>query len=644
MAPASSLRSRIAAAAAALGLLLGTACSGSKKNSAAASSSIGGIAGNITYVRIPVVKDSNGVPTGLETNPANFKTLPARGIAVRAYEYDTTNGQWRVKQTAFTDANGHYTMAVPAGDQYFVQVESFAFPFGSDHVYLTADPNGLASTLRWAQRPLYFVRASPDGVAATPSTLLPSSDIAAGSSHTANFAIDLTTSWMVADLETGSDGSVQNLATAGFEGSPTGSRIPAIFDTMYAFSNLYGTPTPGAPMELHYLMGRSEPQGTYLEYDQVHWVQPGGEDLAFDSGVDLLFGSIRGAAANDDAWDEAVLFQLFGRASIYRQEASFGFGVYPYRIAPIGTPAVDNLSPDMALQEGLPLIMAANYLQSPYLADTDGTSGLVSVTDIRDLSGVAPADQGPYSPRTLAAMLWEIGLKAKGITSPGTATDWATLNPKSIQRLFTLALPDSTAINTPANIYLQLSKLQQAKTASEPTDLAAIFNDTVINAVTSPFNIPWPQPSTTAFGQSWTSTTSGTYVYSGTLSMAKDTVQVNGAYPNASYQELAYLTIPQVTDQTYNMTLATTPSTLPAGASVQVIFFTGTTTQAYTYSGSSASPIVLTLQGNGNTSAPVEYPIMVRLLSPSTSQPDIPFTLQLTPAANGTIRGSVPLR
>jgi hypothetical protein len=458
--------------------------------------------------------------------------------------------------------------------------------------------------------------------------------------------VDLNTSWMIGGTELNSDMASPDFTAAAFEPAPTGSRVLAILDDVYAFSTLYGDPTPGGSLDLHYLMGRSEPGGTYIEYNRSAWVQPNGIDLAYDNAtsIDRCFGSIRGAAGNDDAWDEGVLFQLFGRAAIYKQEAAFGYGTYPYRLRPIGTPGVDNLSPDMALQEGLPLIMAANYLQSPYLADTDGTSGLVSLTDIRDLSGVAPADQGPYSPRTLAAMLWEVGLKAKGIASPGTATDWATLDPQSIKRLFNLAQPSASDINTPANIYLQLSLLKNAKAANEPTDLAAIFNDTVINAITAPFNIPWPQPSSTVFGQSWTSTTSGTYIYNGTLSMAKDTVQVNGAYPNATYQELVYLSIPQVTDQTYNLTLATTPSTLPAGATVQVTCFSGLTTQAYTFSGSSGSPVVLTLQGNGNTTTPRQYPIMVQLLSPSTSQPDIPFTLQLTPAANGTIRGSVPLR
>jgi len=286
--------------------------------------------------------------------------------------------------------------------------------------------------------------------------------------------------------------------------------------------------------------------------------------------------------------------------------------------------------------------MAANLLMSPYLADTDGTAGgsVLGLTDIRDFSGVAPGDVGPYSPRTLAALSWEIGLKANGITTPGTATDWATIDPKAIARIFTLKLPATDEFN-PANIYLQLAKLQDAKTGSEPVNLAGIFTDTVINTVASPFNLPWPQPSATVFGQTWTtSALNGPYSYTGTLSMATDHL-VGGVYPNESYQEIAYLGIPQTSDQTYNLTLQTTPSTLPAGATIQVVVFAGANTQAYTFTGTSTSTIAFTLAGNGSTSAPAQYPIMVRLLSPNTLQSDIPFTLQLTPAPPGTLRGPI---
>lgn len=640
MAPAPSLRSRFAASAAVLGLLFATGCSGKKNDTPASSAKLATLQGDITYVRVPLTKDTNGVPTGLETNPANNKVLPARGIYVRAYEYDSTTSQWKFRQVAQTDANGHYAFLVPEGDNYILQVESFTQPYLGSVVSLIADPNGLASTLPQVQRPRYLLRAAPNGTAATPSNPTPSSSVVQGQTYTANFTVDLATSWLTGSIELGAGGVAPGFASAAFEGSPTGSRVLAILDSIYAFSIVAGDPTPGASLDLHYRMGRSESRGTYIEYDPQHWVQPSGVDLAYnpDNGSDDFFGSIQGAASNDDAWDESVLYRLVGRAHVIRQAGGSPYATYPFTLKAVGSP-IDGLSSDIAMAEGLPLIIAANLLKSPYLADTDGTSGLVSVTDIRDLSGVAGADIGPYSPRTLAAMLWEVDLKANGITTPGTATAWAALDPKAIARLFTLGQPASGTF-VPDHIYLQLAKLKDAKTGAEPVDLAAIFTDTVINTVASPFNLPWPQPSTTAFGQAWTSTTGGTYLYNGTLSMSADHL-VNGVYPNESYKELAYLGIAQVNDQTYRLTLQTTPNPLPSGATIQVVVFSGATTQAWTFSGSSASPATFTLAGNGSTASPLQYPVRVRLLSPATLQSDIPFTLQVAPAPPGTLRGPV---
>lgn len=283
--------------------------------------------------------------------------------------------------------------------------------------------------------------------------------------------------------------------------------------------------------------------------------------------------------------------------------------------------------------------MAANLLQSPYLADTDGSNALVSLKDIRDISSIPSIEVGPHSPLSLASLLWSLDLKANGITSPGTATDWTTINPTAIQRLFTLSLPTPGSFYT-ANIYNQIGLLKNTKSSLEPVDLAAIFDDTTINTITSPYNLPWPQPTTTTFGQTWTSTTGGTYVYNGTLSMASDH-QVGGVYANASYQEIAYLGVSQVNDQAYQMTLQTTPNPLPAGATIEVVVFAGGNTQGYTFTGNNATPIAFTLAGNGNSTTPNQYPIRVRLISPSTLQSDIPFTLQLAPAPPGTLRGPV---
>ncbi len=639
MSHAPSLRSRIAAATAALGLLIAVGCTG-KKHSDDTASNNGAIQGNITYLRVPLAKDANGVPTGLDTNPSDYLTLPARGIAVRAYELDPTTSRWRVIQVAYTDSTGHYSFLVPAGDNYAIQVESFTLPYVDAPVSLVADPNGLSSTLPQPQRSRYFLRCAPDGTPATSSLLLPASTVVAGTTYTANFAVDLNTSWMTGSLELASDGSSSAYPSASFEATPSGSRILAILDSVYAFSVAYGNPTPGAPMDLHYVMGHSEAQGSFIQYDLHHWIQPGpgGIDLAYNPSTssDDYFGSIQGASANDDAWDQSVLYTMLGRANITRQLRGGSYSGPFGSLLPVGAP-IDGLSPDFALAEGLPYAMAANLLQSPYLADTDGTSALLSLKDIRDISSVPVADVGPYSPLSLAALYWDLDLKANGITAPGTVTNWATIQPSAIARIFSISLPVAGSFY-PANIYNQLALLKNAKSTSEPVDLAAIFNDTTINTLTSPYNLPWPQPTTTTFGQSWTSTTGGTYVYNGTLSMASD-AQVSGAYANASYQEIAYLGVSQVNDQAYQMTLQTTPNPLPAGATIEVVVFG--LNQAYTFTGNSASPIAFTLLGNGNTTTPNYYPIRVRLISPSTLQPDIPFTLQLAPAPAGTLRGPV---
>ncbi len=641
MSQAPTFRSRIAAAAAALGLLLAVGCSG-KKSSDAAPVTTAILQGNVTYVRIPLAKDSNGVPTGLDTNPADEQTLPARGLGVRAYELDSNTSQWRVKQVGYTDSTGHYAFIVPAGTNYAIQIESFTQPYIGSVVTVIADPSGLSSTLPRAQRARYFLRSGADGTPATAASPLPSATVVAGSTYTANFAVSLATPWMTGSMELQADGTSPSFASANFEASPTGSRVLAILDSVYAFSVAYGNPTPGQPLDLHYAMGHSEPQGTYIQYDLKHWIQPGpnGLDLAYDpnTGTDHYFGSIQGASANDDAWDQSVLYTLLGRANLARQLSSGTYATAPHALGPVGSP-IDGLSPDLALEEGLPYAMAANLLQSPYLADTDGTSALLSLKDISSV----PASPGPYSPLSLASLYWNLDLKANGITAPGTATNWATIQPSAIARIFNISLPIAGSFN-PANIYSQLALLKNAKTGAEPVDLAAIFNDTTINTITSPYNLPWPQPTTTVFGQTWTSATAGTngttYVYNGTLSMASDH-QVGGVYANASYQEIAYLGVSQVNDQAYQLTLQTTPNPLPTGATIEVVVFAGGNTQAYTFSGTSGSPIQFTLAGTGNTTTPAYYPIRVRLISPSTLQSDIPFTLQLAPAPPGTLRGPV---
>ncbi|MBS1767873.1 MAG: hypothetical protein JST05_10800 [Acidobacteria bacterium] len=608
-----------------------------------------------------MAKDANGVPLGLDTNPADLQTLPARGVAVGVYTFDTTRSQWFEKTKGYTDSNGHYSLKVPSGSTYVVELESSfssSSSLGSSSANLLADPDGLSSLLPISQRVQYLLRKAPDGTAATASSPLPVSLVNQGATYTVDFAVDLSTQWLTGVLDEGLGNSAPNFQNASFETGTTGSRPLAILDDLYEFSTTFGDPTFNGLLDLHYKQGHSETQGTYIEFDRLHWVH-NAVDLAYDNkrGAERFLGSIQGGPSNDDAWDESVIFRMLGRSLI---QGRMGVGPYvgtPFQLLPVQAP-LDGLTPDLAMVEGLPSALAANLLKSPYLADTDGTSALIGApTLVSDISSVPAGDVGPYSARTIAALAWEITLKANGITSPGTTTEWANINPKAVSRLFLITTPTSTTTTgsvttttnlfSPPNIYMQLRQLQKAKSSTEPVDLAGIFTDSVINTIAAPFNLPWPQPSTTSFGQSWTSTVSGTlgptYEYDGTLSMSSDTVQVNGVYPNASYKEMVFLGVSQTTDQSYQLMITPTGG-YPANATIRVTVFAGTDTQAFDFNSGASGPYLITLPGNGSLTSPNRFPIMIRLLSPSTSQPDIPFTLTLTPPANGTLRGTGPLR
>src|SRR5512133_155590 len=63
------------------------ACGGKKGGTTSASSTTITLSGSVTYTRVPLATDANGVPTGLVDSSvaANVQTKPARGVLVRAY-------------------------------------------------------------------------------------------------------------------------------------------------------------------------------------------------------------------------------------------------------------------------------------------------------------------------------------------------------------------------------------------------------------------------------------------------------------------------------------------------------------------------------------------------------------------------------
>ena len=632
----------------ALALAGAVACGGGSKGTSAAAETTARIGGTVTYQRVPLATDTNGVPTGLldASVPANLKSLPARGVNVRAYqqvEQTQTDGTkvlvWTYVSQASTDATGVYALTVAKGRPTMVEVLSSFNGGDSILIHLIAEPGGISSTTPPTDRLRYGLRKAADGSApagvATPSSVI-------NGDTTLNFSVGLTDPWWVvtpsyriatkevpllgaAQLETSYPGR-----TAG-QGS--GSRILAIGDTIASFQSIYGSATPGANLDLHYWMGRSEPRGSFVEFDRS--VYPAALDTS--TGSTHFFGSLRGDAANDDAWDEGVILPLIARGVLYAGNQSRTFAAPLTPLPPPGA-ALTDLSPDMARIEGLADAMAANILKSPYLADTQGTTLAAPVLDIRSIAGLGTSQLTPYSAPAIRAFAWEVILKANSIASPGTPTTWATLNPAASKRFFqvpttaTNGATDATARDIePLNIFSQITRLKEAKGTSDPVDLAPLFPDATLTSLAAPFGLTWPRPTTgptasfmTDWGTDPNSTTTPLPTMS--LSMAK-AVQVNGAYPNLSQGEVLYAGFLLNADKRYVLSATLTPA-LAAGSQVVVDLPRMGRTFSFTGAGGAQPALVIPV----NATAPYFHPVRVRLLSPAAVQPDVTLTLALTPA------------
>ncbi|MBL0210462.1 MAG: hypothetical protein IPQ13_06055 [Holophagaceae bacterium] len=569
------------------------------------------VSGKVTYVRIPLLSDADGVPTGLETNAANYKVLPMRGAQVRIYQAkDETNPDgtktrvWILPaQPLYTDSTGAYSFTVPKGSDTFVDVVS-VFQISNQQVRLIADPNGINSSLPQSERVIYSARKGADGTAPAGNPT-PGTNVTANT--TLNFDIGINDKLWITP-----SGMVRP-ADALIESSGTGSRPFAIGDSFYGFGGIYlsGTST-NSILDLHYRPGVSESRGSFIEFDRSRF------PLSFDGGAGHFFGSLRGSASNDDAWDEGILFPLLGRHFLYLQGQT---GLFPP-----STPLQD-LTPEIAIIEGLAPVMAANALKSPYLADTN--SGSIQIQDVRSLAGVPVAKQTVYSAPNIRALGWELVLKANNVASPGVATAWATINPAAMVRLFTLISPaDKTDTSS---IYQQLGRLKETKSSAEPIDLAAIFTDTALTALAAPFQIVWPRPTTpplNTFVADWGNDPNSATIGTVPFSMAT-AVQVQGSFPNLSEGEVAFARFALTKDTAYNLKIVSSNGPLPAGSTVEIKFlFAGL---AYSFDASSAANSVrLVLPGNATT--PSVNPVRIRLLSASTQVPDFTATVQLTVA------------
>ncbi|WP_257313510.1 hypothetical protein [Geothrix fuzhouensis] len=619
------------------------ACGGSKGGATTAATTIA-VSGTVTYTRVPLATDTNGVPTGLvdSTVATNLTTLPAKGVMVRVYQrYDqvnsdgTTQSSWLVLPggSTFTDANGNYAVSVPKDKPLMVELLS-TFDGGEGHsINLVGDPAGINSTLPQAVRYRYAMRKAVDGT--TPAGNPTPAAIPTGNS-VVNFAIGLTDAWWLVNSSYVFGSSVALDAANPIDETTlpgrtvgTGSRILAIGDTIANFKNIYGLATPGATLDLHYAPGVSEPRGSFVEYDRS--VYP----LAYDDHLANLhyFGSLQGGPTNDDAWDEGVILPLIARNALFNGNTGRTYSIPRAPLLPVAA-ALTDLSPDMARIEGLAEAMAANILKSPYLADTQGSTLAAPVVDIRDISSLTSAQLTPYSAPALRALAWEIILKANSVASPGTPTTWSTLNALTAARFFispARTSADSTQGAEPLNIYSQLSRLKEGKVAIEPVDLATLFTDSALTSLTAPYGVPWPRPTTgsyASFAVGWGTDPNAltTPLAPFTLSMAK-AVQVRGTYPNLSEDEVFYSGFSLSADKRYVIGVTISPA-LAAGGELDLDLPYLDQTYTFTGAGGSTQAIVFA----ASITPPVYYPVRARLKSPDALQPDVAVTVSFTPS------------
>ena len=172
-----------------------------------------------------------------------------------------------------------------------------------------------------------------------------------------------------------------------------------------------------------------------------------------------------------------------------------------------------------------------------------------------------------------------------------------------------------------------MTRLKEAKAAGEPVDLAAIFPESVLTALTAPpYDVPWIRPTAGAYASfvaDWGTDPNAliTPLAPFTLSMAK-AVQVRGSYPNASQDEVFYGGFSLNADKRYIITLAITPA-LDAGNRIDLDLPQLNQTFPFTGTGSSTAATILPMSGT----APFYHPVRVRLKSTAAVQPDVSVTV-----------------
>ncbi len=626
-----SIRS-FCAASVIIGLTL--ACSKSKSDATAnaAETETVAITGTVKYTRIPLVTNAQGLPTGLEADAAKFTQLPVRGARVRLYTtVDQTDAAGKTIQVLAlaeevnTTYEGKYTFShrPKKGGQAFVEVLSRFFPGAivdgaSGSLRIVGDPQGINSPLHQSDRVLYSLRK---GVAGKTSTTDPVPTDTVTVDATVNFEVGLNQRWWLVP-ETG-----KLFRNAVLETGQAGSRPLGIADSFMEFVYRGGSASLETILDLHYVPGRSEPRGTYVEFDST--VYPQALEPGYGSHA---FGSIRGGADNDDAWDEGVLFPLFARCRMYPQFKTRFLPIQPVDPSDPGTGAeLTGLTPDSAHFHACPDALAALILKSPYLADVRANG--VVVRDIRDAKG-APKDI--FSAPNLRAMLWDLILKANGITKPGVKEDWAKIDSSSLIRYFNTVLPkngEGVVIDI-VSAYSQLARLKEAKVAAETIDLAAIFTDAVLTDLVKDYGIVWPRPTTgalssflTILSQDWAPATGATHFFQ-PMSLSMALAQKDGLdkYPGHALGQRFYATALTSKDQVFYLNVAPAP---PAGSVLEVNLGPISRTILPTESADpydQSKRIVIP----GNATTPITNFVMFKLVSPDTKQ-NYTFTWSLLP-------------
>ncbi len=508
------------------------------------------ISGKVTYDRIPLLHAANGVPTGLETDPAKFElNLPARYITVNLYQKvavpDPLFPNDRTKDKIFfglhgsaATSDGTYSFSVDPDLEWMVEVQS-SIHLGTAttpaDVNLIADPNGLSSTLPHQNRLRYCMRKAPDGTLPPTNPAVnhvATSKVAAGSPTTVvDFHIGINDSWFLADVDHRllsstitsrmvpgySEGLVVGSNPNGYqkagqlEAAPTGSRVLSILDAFVDMAAYLGTSgslvsiTPGGPgttLDLHYLQGRAEARGTFISWDRSQYPLgqgidpntsvpfPTGFSSAFDAatGTYHYFGSVRSSASNDDAWDRSKLISLAAKAYLFQQVSR---GSFYAQSNPLGqfTPLPQD-APLTNLDPQMALLEGMpDGLAAVILKNpyiTDTTSTGLTYRDVRDLSAVPPADLTVFCAPFHSALVWELALKANAIPRSEVPADWDKIIPATISPLASLIEPFGN-LDT-INIYPQLKAMQS--TLPGLTSTTSPFTDTVLRDLLSQMGVP----------------------------------------------------------------------------------------------------------------------------------------------------------